>query len=240
MKKKTPLASPFQCKNCHVFSLSIFKSHRVDKIDAALAGRRQPFRFGKRDVIFREGEVADGVYCLYSGYVKIVKRDRRRHEHVVGLLKPGDALGVESLVGQPSYSNSAVAMNEAELCFIPKADFLNVMSKDASLFEEMLRFLCQRLDSIENQLTNIGSGNCRERLAAMLLALKSLCGETDRFLNISLSVDDLADLLGTTRSSVYRLMKEFKDAALVTMKSNRIQILSERGLSELSTFRISS
>jgi CRP-like cAMP-binding protein len=88
---------------------------------------------------------------------------------------------------------------------------------------------------MEDKISDLMGKSMKERLADMLLMLKNNYGvNSDHTLNMTLSMDELASFLGTTKSSVYSLLSDFKRAHLIDIQDNRIQVLSEKELESIA------
>lgn len=227
--KQTPV-----CSICHVFQSTIFRDGSAKELQKNFKCK-EFVRFRKNEVLFRESEAAEGVYCIYSGMLKVVKKDHRLMEHIIRLGKPGDVLGIDSVVTHNKYSNSVVAVDAVEACFVPKECFVKFIQSHPTFFVDTMKLLCSQLDCMENKMTDLMGKSMKERLADMLLMLKADYGvQSDDTLNMTLSMDELASFLGTTKSSVYSLLSDFKRARLIEIQDNRIQVLSEKELDNIA------
>ena len=222
------------CSVCSVFSKTIFRGGNSKELQKSFKCK-EFIQFKKNDVLFNENEAAEGVYCIYSGMLKVVKKDHRLLQHIIRLGKPGDVLGIDSVVTHNKYSNSVIAVDAVEACFVPKDCFVKFIQSHPTFFVETMKLLCSQLDFMENKMTDLMGKTMKERLADLLLMLKADYGvQSDYTLNMTLSMDELASFLGTTKSSVYSLLSDFKKARLIEIQDNRIQVLSENALENIA------
>ena len=229
ISKKVPV-----CSVCTVFPKTIFQNGSAKELQKSF-NCKDFIRFRKNEVLFSENEAADGVYCIYSGMLKVVKKDHRLMEHIIRLGKPGDVLGIDSVVTHNKYSNSVIAVDTVEACFVPKDCFVKFIQSHPTFFVETMKLLCTQLDGMENKMTDLMGKSMKERMADMLLKLKADYGvQSDDTLNMALSMDELASFLGTTKSSVYSLLSDFKRSHLIEIQDNRIQVLSEKELENIA------
>lgn len=92
--------------------------------------------YPKGQVIFQEGAKAYGVYCINQGRIRLVKTDRNAKEHTVRLASAGDVIGLKAMLSGEHYSASAVAMEDAKVCFLPRENFGNMISKNPMVAQE--------------------------------------------------------------------------------------------------------
>jgi CRP/FNR family transcriptional regulator len=125
------------------------------------------------------------------------------------------------------YSASAVALEDTQICFIPKELFIHVLKFDQGLAFEMMKLLSDELHRAEVKLTHLAQKPIRERLAETLLFIKETYGfETDGItLNVRLSREEIANLVGTATESAIRLLSELKKDGIVELDGKKIKIL---------------
>jgi CRP/FNR family transcriptional regulator len=147
-------------------------------------------------------------------------------------LKSGDVLGYRALLSGDRYSASAVALEDTQICFIPKELFINVLKLDQGLAFEMMKLLSDELHKAEVKLTHLAQKPIRERLAETLLFIKETYGfEADGItLNVRLSREEIANLVGTATESAIRLLSEFKKDGIVELDGKKIKILRQKEL----------
>ena len=129
-------------------------------------------------------------------------------------------------------SASAVALEDTKICFIPKELFVNVLKLDTGLAFEMMKLLSDELHKAEIKLTHLAQKPIRERLAETLLFIKETYGfeEDGITLNVRLSREEIANLVGTATESAIRLLSEFKKDGMVELDGKKIKILSQKQL----------
>jgi CRP/FNR family transcriptional regulator len=148
------------------------------------------------------------------------------------LLKSGDVLGYRALLSGDKYSGSAIALEDTQVCFIPKDVFVNVLKDDAGMAFEMMKVLSDELHRSEIKLTHLAQKPIRERLAETLLFIKETYGfEADGItLAVKLSREEIANLVGTATESTIRLLSEFKKDGMIELDGKKIQILKPKQL----------
>ena len=188
--------------------------------------------YKKGQILFNEGAYPFGVFCINDGKIKLSHSGDDGKEQIIRLLKAGDILGYRALLSGERYSASAVALEDTQICFIPKELFTTVLKMDPALAFEMMKMLSDELHKTEIKLTHLAQKPIRERLAETLLFIKETYGyEADGItLNVRLSREEIANLVGTATESAIRLLSEFKKDGMVELDGKKIKILSQKEL----------
>ncbi|MDX5481131.1 MAG: Crp/Fnr family transcriptional regulator [Hymenobacteraceae bacterium] len=192
-----------------------------------MSATKSCFTFRKGQIIFHEGGKPSGLYCINSGKVKVAKMGSDGKEQIVRLAKPGDIIGYRALMADTNYSASAVALDDAVVCFVPKSQFLELISHNVAFSGGLMKLLSTALGDAEERMVQMAYKPVRERLAEALLLLRKTyqpADGTDNF-TISISREDLASIVGTAKETTIRLLSEFKDEKLITTKGSSITIL---------------
>ncbi len=181
-------------------------------------------QFKKGEIIFKEGHHAYGLYCINGGKVKLSKNGDMGKEHIVRMAAPGDVLGYRAILSGERYSASATALEDCNLCFVPKELFLSIVRKDGELSMDMMRLLSEDLRRAESTITHMAQKPVRERTAEALLFLKETYGVANdgETLNVALSREELSNLVGTATETVVRFLKEFKDSGIIKLEGKKI------------------
>jgi CRP/FNR family transcriptional regulator len=195
----------------------------------SLSDSKKCIRYGKGQYIFHEGSMPYGVYCVNDGKIKVSKIGDTGKEQILRLVKSGDVLGYRSLLANEMYNASAVAMEDSSICFIPRETFTSMVDKSKTLSKKIIELLSHNLSFAEDQIVNIAQKSVRERVAETILLLRETYGyEADNAtLNLTLTRDDIANLVGTATESVIRMLSEFNKEGLVELKGKKIKILDQ-------------
>ncbi len=198
-----------------------------------LSQHKTCIRYKKGQTLFYEGTRPMGLFCINSGKVKVYKISSEGKEQILKLAKPGDFLGYRALISEEFYNSSATVIEEGAICYIPKADFLSILQKNPAFFRKMAKRVAHELGLMEQKLVTIAQKSVRERLAATLIMLKETYGmeggESD-LIDIALSREDLANIIGTATETVIRLLSEFKNQKLISLQGKKIKVLNSKGL----------
>ncbi|RAJ85418.1 CRP/FNR family transcriptional regulator [Chitinophaga dinghuensis] len=214
------------CQNCKDRFTSIFckaDHNNLEQIDEA----KVCSAYKKGQVIFHEGAYPFGVFCINDGKIKLSHSGDDGREQIVRLVKAGDIMGYKALLSNERYTATATALEDSSICFIPKDLFLNILQKDASLSFEMMRILSSELRKAELKITHLAQKPVRERLAETLLFIRETYGleEDGSTLNVRLSREEIANLVGTATESAIRLLSEFKKDGMIELDGKRIRLL---------------
>jgi CRP-like cAMP-binding protein len=121
------------------------------------------------------------------------------------------------------------------VCFIPSEILISLVKSNANFAFELLKLACHELGEANSFITDIAQKTVRERLAEILLLLVNEFGvDNQQVLQISLTREELANIVGTATESVIRLLSEFKADKLVELNGRKIKIINIRGLEKIS------
>lgn len=193
----------------------------------------------KGQILFYEGTKPLGVFCVNNGVVKVFKTASNGKEQIIRLAKKGDFVGYTSLIGEDVYSNTATIVEDAQICFVPRETFLKVMAEDVEFHKRITQALCRDLGVMEGRLTDATQKTIRERLAMTLLKLGDsygVDGGENQKIDIALTREEIAGIVGTATETVIRLLSEFKKDNLIEFQGKKIIILDKKALARLSDF----
>ena len=184
----------------------------------------------KQQSIFLEGSFPRGVYCINQGMVKIFKRGDEGKEQIIHIAKSGEMVGFRSMFTEEPYKVSAEVLEESNICFIGKEDFLNLMDTNPVLRNGIIKELSKELADRADFITNMAQKSVRERLAFTMLIL------IDVFDNqpINLSREDLANFVGTATETLIRLLKDFKEEGIIEVQTRKIFVLQRERLLQIA------
>jgi len=154
--------------------------------------------------------------------------DAEGHQQIVRIAGPGDILGYRCLLADEPYSATAETLEEATICFIDKKTFLHILETHPSTSFHVMKALAHDLRLAEEKMTNMVHKNVRERLAELFLVFKAKYGKKSNEghkLNISLTREEIAELIGTTQETAIRLISEFKKDSLIKVKGREITLV---------------
>jgi len=187
--------------------------------------------YKKGTVLYREGSRLTGFYCVTKGIVKIYKTGIDGKEQIIRFAKKGEIIAYRSLVSQELACTTAKVIEEATLCHIPYQTLLFLIQNNWQFSHHMLQIVCRELREANDYITDIAQKTVRERLAEVLLILKdSFDLDNQNTLQISLTREELANIVGTATESVIRLLSEFKQDNLIELQGRKIKLINLSGL----------
>ncbi|MBM3167846.1 MAG: Crp/Fnr family transcriptional regulator [Bacteroidetes bacterium] len=190
-------------------------------------------------ILYYEGTKPLGIFCINAGVVKVYKTASNGKEQILHLAKRGDFLGYAALLGEENYTNSAMIIEDARICFVPRDAFLNTLLKNIEFFKKITKQLSHEVGILELKLTDASQKSIRERLAFVLLQLASsygIEGGNSQKIDLLLTREEIASIVGTATESVIRLLSEFKKDGLIDLEGKKIIVKDRKGLVRLSDF----
>jgi CRP-like cAMP-binding protein len=193
-----------------------------------MAGEKKEKYYAKKEHIYREDDVANHIYFVQSGRVKCIKTDSYGKDYVTDIYREGDFFGHLSMFDQPEYHETAIAMENTNLSLIPRAEFISLIRRSKELSERYIEHLSQLLRTKENRLLQLAYAPVRERVAdALLQYVAPLREEKKKGSSATISREDLASIVGTTKESLVRMLSEFKREGLIRSEGREIVIMDE-------------
>ncbi|RRQ46703.1 Crp/Fnr family transcriptional regulator [Chryseobacterium sp. SC28] len=190
--------------------------------------------FAKGDVIFEDGEFPKGVYFIEKGTAKLFKSGVYGKDQILRFCKENDLLGYRSLLCGENFQANAEAMTPMKIQFLPSDVFLRLLEVDPKLSYAMLQKIAYELGESANTVTILAQKTVRERLAEILILLEQKLGtDPEGFIKISLTREEIANLIGTATESAIRLISEFKQDKLIAVEGRNFKILNRDKLIKL-------
>ena len=222
------------CGKCAFESGSLFKYLNPDEVEAI--NFEKDFRQYKRgDILYQEGNRISGFFCINKGIIKVFKTGFDGKEQIIRFAKKGEIIAYRSVLSNELACTSAKVIEDCDVCFIPSEILISFIKTNPVYALELLRLACHELGEANSFITDIAQKTVRERLAEILLLLyHDFDVDEQNFLKISLTREELANLIGTATESVIRLLSEFKSDKLVELNGRRIKLLNIRGLKKIS------
>lgn len=194
--------------------------------------------YQKGQTVFYEGNYAHGLYCIYSGKVKLTKTSENGKEQIVRFAQTGELLGYRSLLSGESYQVTAIALEDSLICHLSKARIAETLKGNFQLSQNFMKLLMNDLQFVEDRLISSSHKNVLARVAETLIVLYRTFGIDDegKSLNINLSRTEMAEMTGTTVESFIRTLTHLSNAGLITTNRRKIILNDVHGL--LQTARI--
>ncbi|MGE0567258.1 MAG: response regulator [Bacteroidia bacterium] len=191
-----------------------------------MSSERRVKTFKKKEIIFSEGNHANYLYFLVKGKVKTHQNHEYGKEFITNLYNAGDFFGYVALLEEKPFVETAEALEDSEIMLIPKDDFYQLIYNNAGVMKKFIKLLSDNIVEKENMLVNLAYSSVRKRVANALVSLhdRYSINEQAKF-NISISREDLANIVGTATESLIRTLSEFKEDKLLELKGSNITIV---------------
>ncbi|NML21231.1 Crp/Fnr family transcriptional regulator [Pseudoflavitalea sp. G-6-1-2] len=196
--------------------------------------------YAKGEIIFRENFYPTGIFYIRAGKVKKFKRLDSRGEQIIYVANAGELVGYHAILSEERYPDSASALEACVISFIPKEDFLAAIQQSNILKGRLLKTLSHEFAVLANGMALFAQRTVRERLALQLIVLREKYKQDFQpgmQVEIDMSREDLANLVGTARENIIRTLSEFKSAGMLATKGSKIIIYDIKKLIELANYK---
>jgi CRP-like cAMP-binding protein len=199
----------------------------------ALASAIARKRYRRGDIVMQKDEPGHALFIVERGTVRIYVPSSQGNDLILAVLGPGDFFGDLSLLDGRPRSASAAVGTDATLLTLERADFIALLTRRPAAAMAVLEAVAGRLRETDEMASDLAFLDVAGRLAKRLLDLAADHGvQQDGGVLIDLGVtqEDLASMIGVTRESVNRNLSEFQTLGLISKKGRRIVIRDARGL----------
>ncbi|PZX94816.1 Crp/Fnr family transcriptional regulator [Flavobacterium aquariorum] len=223
-----------KCEQCIVREFSSLKALNKDEL-LKIAECKTSKIIKKGETIFAEGENVNGIFCVKDGICKMTKLSPNGKDQIVKLVTKGELLGQRSMISEEPANLSAVALEDMQVCFIPKTEILGFFDKNNQFSMNVMKTICGDLKLADDHMVNMAQKSVKERLAETLIYLHETFGtNTDKTLKVQLSRDELASMIGTATESCIRLLSDFNKLGLIELVGKKIVLKDIQKLKKLA------
>lgn len=188
----------------------------------------------KGDTLFKEGEKLSGVFCVRDGVSKLSKLSPNGKDQIVKLATKGQVIGQRSVISEETTNLSAVAVSDMEVCFIPKESIFTSLSKNPDFTLEVLRHMAHDLREADDVIVNMSQKTVKQRIAEAMLYLSNFGQDEQGYFVLTLSREDIANVVGTATESAIRILSEFKKDGLIKAAGKKLGIENMARLREIA------
>ena len=218
------------CDSCTIRTHPLFR-HLVEEELQEIMLNKITETYKRGSIIYQEGNRMKGFYCVQSGIIKIYQTGFDGKEQIIRFAKPGDIIGYRSVVSNEPACTTTEVIEESVLCHIPTEILLSLVKNNGNFAVELMKLTCKELGEANSYITDIAQKTVKERLAEILIQLDDEFGEDALgILKISLTREELSNIVGTATESIIRLLSEFKNKGYIEIKGRKIKILDKPGL----------
>ena len=228
------------CQDCKSYNSSVFCNLDNDLL-TNLNRNKSVFLFKKGQHVFTEGGRPLGVYCIIRGRVKIDKFGLNK-DQIVRIGSRSDLIGYRALIANEVYSATAEALEDTEVCFIPKSSFLYFINKDKEFSLELMRILSQDVKNAERNSMNIAQRTVMERLAEYLILMHEKLSKDANAQDVfSYSRKDLSDIIGCAPETLIRSLSALKNDEIISIVKKDIKVVDIQRLHRIANvYRVCS
>ena len=195
--------------------------------------------YKKGEIIFREGAFATGIFSIQEGKAKKFKADKEGKEQIIYVANTGEILGYHALLAEQRYPDSAAVLEDSEIAFIPKEDFFEVLEISKVFSQRLLKTLSHEFFVLANNIALFAQRSVRERFAMQLVLMREKYKENftqGMIVEINMSREDLARLVGTARENILRILRDFKEEGILETKGRKIIITDVNKLLAIANY----
>ncbi len=222
-----------KCEQCIIREFNSLKALSKEEL-MRISSCKTTKTIKKGEVIFEEGEMLNGVYCVKDGICKLTKLSANGKDQIVKMVVKGELLGQRSIVSDERTNLRATALNDMELCFIPKSEIISDLKGNANFSLDVLKHMAHDLKEADDIIVNMAQKSVRQRLAEALINIHNSFGtNADGTLSVLLSREDFASIVGTATESAIRVLSQFKKEGFISTEGKKIKIEDMEGLKRI-------
>lgn len=189
----------------------------------------------KGEILFDEGEHVNGVFCIKEGTCKVSKMSVNGRNQIISLVKKGNLLGERNLISDEVSNLKAIALDDMEVCFIPREEILTDLQKNPDFSMSVLRKMADNLKQADNLIVDMAQKTTKQRLAETLLYLdENFVSPKNKYIDVHLSREDFADIIGAATESTIRLLSEFKKKKIISVVGKVIAVINRSELEKIA------
>ncbi|AUC81115.1 Crp/Fnr family transcriptional regulator [Lacinutrix sp. Bg11-31] len=222
-----------RCENCIIRELNSLKALKKDELKR-ISDSKVSKTIKKGEVIFAEGEKLNGVFCVRNGVSKLSKMSDNGKDQIVKIASRGEILGQRSVITDEKTNLSAVALNDMEVCYIPKQHLQDSLSSNVEFTKAVLLNMANDLKFADNVIVNMAQKTVKQRVAETIKYLEDNFGiDCDGYIAVTLTREDIANIVGTAKEACIRTLSSFKKEKLISTDGKRIKIEDKKALYRL-------
>ena len=212
----------FYSKSLDQFNKIVSKKNGLAELKKVLLERKaRLFKAGQ--VIYYDGDKNNELYLVISGKVKTIKMEEDGRELMTGIYLADDYLGINVVLANEPYADTATALEDSLLCLIPKNQLDELINLYPDVAKEFIKLLSRNIKEKEEQLLQMAYHSVRKKMAETIVRLFQK--NTDPTSSLKVSREDLAALAGMASETVSRTLTDFKDEGLIERRGSTITLL---------------
>lgn len=198
------------CRNCGIRDMVLFADLREEDF-ALIHAPIDDLEFAAGQPLVRMGETATSLYTLRVGVIKLVRNTVDGRQRIVRVLRSGDVVGLEALMG-PTYDSDAIALTSIKVCRLPLQVIQRLNRETPRLHQRLLEKWHRSLKEADDWLADLNFGNARQRVAGLILKMRA---ENDATVSHLFSREDMGAMLDLKLETVSRTLSAFEREGLI-------------------------
>lgn len=198
------------CRNCGIRDMVLFADLREEDFNLIHAPI-DDLEFGANQPVVRMGETATSLYTLRAGLIKLVRNTVDGRQRIVRVLRSGDVVGLEALMG-PTYDSDAIALTPIKVCRLPLQVIQRLNRETPRMHQRLLEKWHRSLKEADDWLADLNFGNARQRVAGLILKMRSA---GDASVVSLFSREDMGAMLDLKLETVSRTLNAFVREGLI-------------------------
>lgn len=208
-------------------------SELTDQERCSLRSNSITLNLKKGQNIFEQGRASEGIFCIQKGKIKVALEAHNGEKVTVNLYYDKGTLGHQSFF-ENTNAYTATCLTDAVVCFLPKNVLKRNINSYPSISRRVNEMVGKELLQLNDVILSLRSKSVVQRLAEALIKLQNVFGKTsDDFINIELTKEEIAFLVGSSIESIFRTLSDFKTKQYIELNERKIRILNETKLRSL-------
>jgi CRP/FNR family transcriptional regulator len=213
--------SQTSCTNCPRRELTEWRNLEQKSLDL-ISQQKHDRVLEPGAILFNQGDKCEGIFCIKDGLVGERRVDADGRSALVRLNRPGTTIGYQELLTKTPYRNSAEILQTSHVCFIANSTVRQLIASSPSVGERFLLRSVEDVVQLESDLVEAKTTGVRERLLHVLLIFYEQDGDYEPShgyrINIPISRQDLAALIGTSPETISRTIRQIEDRGLARFR----------------------
>lgn len=228
--KKKDIQQNYYSKSLDRLSTLISKNNGLAELKKIINERKER-HFKKNQVIYYDGDKGNGLYLVISGRIKTMKLAEDGRELMTGMYTGDEYLGINAMLSNEPYADTATALEDSTLCLIPKDQLEQLLNQYPEVGREFIKLLANNIRDREQQLMQLAYHSVRKRMAQAMMRLYNHQNHPED--GFKITREDLAAMAGMATETVSRTLSDFKDEGLIEKNGSTITILNTEKLSKM-------
>lgn len=233
MKALNNLVIQHRCLNCQLHDYESYFCHLDPRVLQIFESLKITNTYPKGATLFMEGQPSIGIYMLCQGKIKLSTCSKDGKVIILQISEPGEVLGMSSVISNSVYEATAEVLEACQVNFVRKDDFLRFLEQNGNASLSAVKQLSRNYHAAHAQIRSFGlSSSVGDKLAKLLLEWCERKGgeETGIHLKIAYTHEELAEMIGTSRETVTRVLKDFRERNLISIKGSDLTVLDKSRL----------